>query len=149
MNTKLNSHMNDEYTDINLKQRRADAYFRNNPSFVLNSSVNTFSGTPLGGSIDPEMGGYEDAPGTNYGEADIPLNMEIIKKPVFNNIVDPVDTDVQKYNLPIDTGNPLPMNLSNEIENFSVSYFDFRMIFVLILHIVALIILIFVIWKYT
>lgn len=56
-----------------MKQRRAAAYFKNNPDEVLNENYNTFTGTPLGGPIDYNMPGYEDAPGTDFRSADIDL----------------------------------------------------------------------------
>ena len=138
-----NPEMNREYEDINMRQRRAACYFRNNPSAVLNCSLDTFTGVPLGGPIDPDVPGYEDAPGTKYGEPDIPLSMDIIKKPIFNSI------QTTTNDLPIDAGNPLPMQQPEIIENFSTGFLNFRSILILLIHIIAIIVTIFLIWKYT
>lgn len=60
-------------TDTLLKQRRTSAYYKNNPDEVLGKNFNTFTGTPLGGPLDFNMPGYEDAPGTDFREKDIDL----------------------------------------------------------------------------
>lgn len=60
-------------TDTLLKQRRTSAYYKNNPDEVLGKNFNTFTGTPLGGQLDFNMPGYEDAPGTDFREKDIDL----------------------------------------------------------------------------
>jgi hypothetical protein len=60
-------------SDILMKQRRGSAYYKNNPLKVLNSKYNTFSSTPLGGDININTPGYEDAPGTNVMTPDIDL----------------------------------------------------------------------------
>ena len=151
MNSSVNSEMNGEYESIDMKQRRACGYFKNNPSAVLNASVNTFTGVPLGGPIDPSMGGYEDAPGTKYGEPDIALSMDIINKPEYAHVNTNPSTspdDLKKAD-DVEKGAQLPMNLSDKVENFSVSYSKFRTTFVLILHLIALIVLVFLIWRYT
>lgn len=59
--------------DTLLKQRRASAFYKNNPDEVLNNNFNTFTGMPLGGPIDYSMPGYEDAPGTDFRSADVDL----------------------------------------------------------------------------
>ena len=150
MNNSVNFKMNEEYESIDMKQRRACGYFKNNPSAVLNASMNTFTGVPLGGPIDPNMGGYEDAPGTKYGEPDIPLSMDIINKPeyTYDHVISKSSPDLKEAS-DVEKGAQLPMNLSNKVENFSIDYSKFRTTFVLILHLVALVILVFLIWRYT
>ena len=79
--------------DILIKQRRAASLYKNNPHLVLESSVNTFDGTPLGGDIDPNMPGYEDAPGSKYGMADIKLDNIISNEYPPKNVVESSDSE--------------------------------------------------------
>ncbi len=60
-------------SDTLLKQRRASAFYKNNPDEILGKNFNTFTGTPLGGPLDYNVPGYEDAPGTDFREKDIDL----------------------------------------------------------------------------
>lgn len=60
-------------SDTLLKQRRASAFYKNNPDDILNQTFNTFTGTPLGGPLDFNIPGYEDAPGTDIRSEDIDL----------------------------------------------------------------------------
>ena len=59
--------------DTLLKQRRAAAFYKNNPDEILSDKFNTFTGVPLGGPIDYSMPGYEDAPGTDFRTDDVDL----------------------------------------------------------------------------
>ena len=76
--------------DTLLKQRRASAFYKNNPYEVLGHNFNTFNGgKPLGGPIDFSISGYEDAPGTDIRQQDVDLckmkyDMEAREQPDFN-----------------------------------------------------------------
>lgn len=73
-----------------LKQRRASAYYKNNPDKILAPQYTTFTNTPLGGPLDYSIPGYEDAPGTDFRIPDIDMcafkkELEDVEHPVFDD----------------------------------------------------------------
>lgn len=120
--------------EIVLKQRRAASLYKNNPHLVLDSTVNTFDGQPLGGDIDPNMPGYEDAPGSKYGMDDISMDN------IVNQGREPEEEEEEEVS---DEVEPTEVK-----ENFSSESFSFDVKFIYIIVILLIFLILFLMWYF-